>query len=82
MLNNEERIPVLITNRTDLAMCLKEVWTQTPKTKSDFARKFASELGALCSEGLITTRFAPRQYTDRWYITAQGLEVLDLGELI
>lgn len=79
---NNSRIPVLITNREDLAVCLKEVWSQTPKTKSDFARKYASELAALCSEGLVTTRFAPRQYTDRWYITSQGLEVLEIGNRI
>lgn len=46
-------------------------------TKSDFARTAANAVGLAASEGLITTRMNDDTYTNRWMVTADGLEWLE-----
>lgn len=46
-------------------------------TKSDFARKYASEIGLAASEGFISTRMETGRFTNRWMVTREGLEFLD-----
>ena len=46
-------------------------------TKSEFARLAATEVALAASEGLISTRIEGGLYTNRWMITAEGLEFLE-----
>ncbi len=51
-------------------------WNYPFTTKSDFARKFATFIGAAASDGFITTRIAPGHYGNTWQITPEGLQHL------
>ena len=46
-------------------------------TKSDFARMAATAIGLCATEGLINTRLRDGVYTNRWMITADGLEWME-----
>ena len=46
------------------------------KTKSDVARRYAVQVAAAASEGLITTFFNQHVYGDQWMITEKGLKWL------
>jgi hypothetical protein len=46
------------------------------KTKSNFARDNADLIAAAASEGFITTKIAPGQYTRQWVLTPLGLSHL------
>lgn len=44
------------------------------KVQSNFARKYATEVAACASVGLITTKVKSTTFGTTWYITKQGLE--------
>lgn len=46
-------------------------------TKSEFARKAATEVALCASDGLITTRVDDNRVSNVWIITRDGLEVLE-----
>lgn len=64
-----------------LVECLDVIWSNTPKTKSDFAREYANEIAELCSGGCITTKLSPTpaaEYGTTWKVTPNGLRMLYL----
>lgn len=52
------------------------IFSFNPKTKSDFARMYATEIGELASRGFITTLGVGGNGTNRWHITKKGAEFI------
>ena len=46
-------------------------------TKSDFARVAANPIALAASEGLISTRLNETTFTNRWMVTAEGMEWME-----
>lgn len=69
-----------MTDHTLLSV-LAEVYKQPRSVSSDYARAVASEIAALASQGLITTRIPQRkpQYGRLWRVSAGGVQVLNQG---
>ena len=68
---------------TELAV-LMEIYTvlvhakQSPfTTKSDFARVAANPVALCASEGLLSTKLNETTYTNKWMVTAEGLEWME-----
>lgn len=57
-------------------LILTRCYEEPPKTKSDFARYYASELAMSASLGLITTFVPAKGFTHHWHITTKGLKEL------
>jgi hypothetical protein len=55
---------------------LKRVHDRPLSLQSDFARSFDTEVAALASEGMISTRVSPDRHGDKWRITGIGLDTL------
>jgi hypothetical protein len=58
-----------------LSVCLKAK-VEPFTTKSDFARTFANEIALCACEGFISTALDD-SYTNRWMVTAYGLEWIE-----
>lgn len=46
-------------------------------TKSDFARVAANPVALCASEGLLSTQLNENTYTNKWMVTAEGLEWME-----
>ena len=68
-----EELETLGTLMTVLAKARLEPYT----TKSDFARRHATEIAIAASEGLISTRVNDGQFTNIWLITQEGLQFME-----
>lgn len=61
---------------------LKRAFMFPFKLQSDYARENAVEVAALASAGYLTSFVGPREYSNKWRVTAIGIEKLRaLGEL-
>lgn len=56
-----------------IAEVLEKAWQGGFKTKSNFARKRANEVGVCASLGLITTKIKGFSFGTTWYITEKGI---------
>ena len=63
-----------------ILMVLAKTRVEPFTTKSDFSRKFATEIAIAASEGLITTRLNEGQFTNVWMITQDGLQFMESME--
>lgn len=61
-----------------LTNVLERAWKGGFKTKSDFARLAANAVGVAASDGFITTKQAAGLYGSTWFITAAGLQRLNI----
>lgn len=61
----------------DLLAVLKVTRVKPYTTKSDFARRAATEIGILASEGMISTKVDSLNYTNLWMITPEGIEQME-----
>lgn len=61
-----------------------ELHRQPRSVSSDFARAYSQEIGALASQGLITTRLANRNafYGRLWRLTSNGVSHLEKTGLL
>jgi hypothetical protein len=74
----------LIPTNADELEQLREIWQilQTAKqkpftTKSDIAREAATAIAFLASEGMLSTQLNEDTWTNRWMLTAVGLEWME-----
>lgn len=58
-------------------MVLAKARLEPYTTKSDFARRHATEIAIAASEGLISTRVNDGQFTNIWLITQDGLQFME-----
>ena len=61
----------------DLYVVLRNSRIKPFTTKSDFARKAATEIGMLASEGMISTKMDETTFTNVWMITPDGIEQME-----
>lgn len=57
-----------------IARVLEKAWRGGFKTKSNFARRYATEVALCASLGLLSTRIKGTTFGTTWFITKQGLE--------
>ena len=69
----EDEIEVLLEIYTVLLQAKQSPFT----TKSDFARVAANPIALAASEGLISTRLNETTFTNRWMVTADGMEWME-----
>lgn len=55
---------------------LQKAWVDGFSTKSDFARRHATEIGYLASEGYLTTRVGKGMWGPSWHLTPKGTTAL------
>lgn len=63
----------------NLLRLLQRIHTYAPKTKSNYARAFADEIAAACSQGFITVLVVPggSLYGHHWKMTTLGMAFLE-----
>ncbi len=67
-----------IKQNTPQATALLAIYAKPKAVQSDFAREFATEVGALASAGLVTTRVPGKdtEYGRLWRVTHVGMSAL------
>lgn len=70
---DEDELKVLMEIYTVLVHAKQSPFT----TKSDFARMAANPVALCASEGLLSTQLNETTYTNKWMVTAEGLEWME-----
>jgi hypothetical protein len=70
---DEAEVEVMLEIYTVLLQAKQSPFT----TKSDFARVAANPIALAASEGLISTRLNEDTFTNRWMVTAEGMEWME-----
>ena len=70
---DDDELAVLMEIYTVLVHAKQSPFT----TKSDFARVAANPVALCASEGLLSTQLNDTTYTNKWMVTAEGLEWME-----